>query len=229
MKDTLLIILAITFTFVFAAASAGEHVPTTISYHVKRGQTLSEIANLFRISESDLFAANPAITDPNLVFSGQVILIPLPGLSRQAGDVSSYRVRRGDSLARIALWFRTTAPKLAAFNGIADPNSILAGDVIRVPSTSNAAATAPLENVKVRQISVGSKATPPLPKKQALAIPAVYSVGTGETLAMIATANGLTVADLKTHNPAFTDMDPNTPMPVGSQLTVPYQPLIFTE
>ncbi|CAM3805934.1 L,D-transpeptidase family protein [Cytobacillus oceanisediminis] len=46
-------------------------------YHiVKPGETLSVIARNYRRSLSQLFAANPSITNPNLIFPGQQILIP---------------------------------------------------------------------------------------------------------------------------------------------------------
>lgn len=46
------------------------------TYTVKRGDTLGGIARRFGVSLSDLVEANPQITDPDLIFPGQVIEIP---------------------------------------------------------------------------------------------------------------------------------------------------------
>ncbi len=46
------------------------------TYVVQRGDTLNGIARRFRVSLSDLEAANPQIDDPNRIFPGQVINIP---------------------------------------------------------------------------------------------------------------------------------------------------------
>ena len=43
-----------------------------------------------------------------------------------------YTIRRGDTLSAIAARYGTTYQKLAAMNGIADPNRIYAGQRIRV-------------------------------------------------------------------------------------------------
>ena len=48
-----------------------------LPYVVHQGDTLSGLAQSFGVSLSALEAANPRITDPNLIFSGQVILIPV--------------------------------------------------------------------------------------------------------------------------------------------------------
>lgn len=53
-------------------------VPRAALYIVQPGETLTGIAARYNIPASALLQANPQITDPNLVFPGQIILIPLP-------------------------------------------------------------------------------------------------------------------------------------------------------
>lgn len=58
------------------------HIPTGYSpaphrqYTVQSGDTLSGIAASFGVSLADLEAANPQIADPNLIYPGQLIVIP---------------------------------------------------------------------------------------------------------------------------------------------------------
>ena len=54
-------------------------MPTTTSYTVKSGDTLSSIAAHFGLSLADLVAANPQIHDPNLIQVGEQIAIPNSG------------------------------------------------------------------------------------------------------------------------------------------------------
>lgn len=60
-------------------ASAAEPVttaPTNTEYTIKPGDTLSQIAADNDVSIKDIMAANPGITDPNKISSGQEIVIP---------------------------------------------------------------------------------------------------------------------------------------------------------
>ncbi len=48
------------------------------TYTIKRGDTLARIARRNDLTVADILAANPDITDPNDIFVGQIIIIPLP-------------------------------------------------------------------------------------------------------------------------------------------------------
>ena len=50
--------------------------PTQLTYVIKKGDTLSKVANKFHVDLADLLAANPDIKDPNRVSLGQEIIIP---------------------------------------------------------------------------------------------------------------------------------------------------------
>jgi LysM repeat protein len=53
-------------------------LPTQQTYVIKKGDTLSKVANAFGITLAELLAANPAIKNPNVVALGQQIVIPTP-------------------------------------------------------------------------------------------------------------------------------------------------------
>ena len=50
--------------------------PGLISYVVQRGDTLSSIAYRFHTTIAAIMQVNPQITNPNVIYVGQVILIP---------------------------------------------------------------------------------------------------------------------------------------------------------
>lgn len=98
--------------------------------------------------------------------------------------MSSYTIRSGDTLSRIAARFHTTAADLARTNHLANPNVIRAGAVLQVPS-SFTAASAPTR--------AASSTT-----RRASATPAslTYRVRTGDTVSSIARRMHVTRSEL---------------------------------
>lgn len=98
----------------------------TTSYTIQSGDTLSEIAERFGTTTQALTALN-GIGNPNLIYAGQVIQIPIGGTSS-----TYYTIQPGDTLSEIAEQFGTTVQTLASLNGISVPDLIYAGERIRV-------------------------------------------------------------------------------------------------
>lgn len=51
--------------------------------------------------------------------------------------MATYKVKKGDTLSKIAEKFGTTVTRLAAINQIANVNKISVGQILRLPSGSN--------------------------------------------------------------------------------------------
>jgi LysM repeat protein len=49
----------------------------TKSYKVQDGQSLTKIASIFNTTVNNLLILNPNITNPNKIYVGQVILVPI--------------------------------------------------------------------------------------------------------------------------------------------------------
>lgn len=105
--------------------------PGGVTYTVRPGDTLWAIARRFGTTVQALVRANH-IADPNLIYPGQVLTIP----GHDAME-AVYTVRPGDTLWAIARRFGTTVQELAALNGIADPDLIYPGQVLRLPDSSS--------------------------------------------------------------------------------------------
>lgn len=95
----------------------------TITYTVKKGDTLSEIASKYGTTYQKLAEIN-GIADPNKIYVGQVIKIN--GSSSNSSSIT-YIVQKGDTLTAIAKKYGTTINKIANDNNIADPNKIYTG------------------------------------------------------------------------------------------------------
>ena len=67
--------------------------PATTSYKVAKGDTVRKIAKRFGVSVADLLAANPAITNPDLIKVGQLLNIPPARVSFIRGIVMGLRSR----------------------------------------------------------------------------------------------------------------------------------------
>jgi LysM repeat protein len=99
------------------------------AYTIVAGDTLYNIASSFNVSLACLESSNPQITDPDLIFPGQNIIIP------SSEEIISYKVMEGDYLAAIAAQFGVTLGDLEQANPqIADPNLIYPGDIMNVPN-----------------------------------------------------------------------------------------------
>ena len=61
-----------------------------VRHIVQRGESLYSIAGDYGIDAQAILAANPDIADPNIIWAGQVITIPLSSPKRRAIDVNGY-------------------------------------------------------------------------------------------------------------------------------------------
>lgn len=170
-------------------------------YTVKSGDTLFFIARRFNISLQSLISANPQILDPNTIYPGQVICIPVgrPGPGVPCPDGRIYRVVSGDTMFEIARRFGVTLDALIQANPqITNPDLIFPGQEICVP---------------VSVVPVPCPVVPvPCPGGT------LYMVKKGDTLFEIAKMNGISLAALIMANPQIPD--PNLIYP-GQTICVP--------
>ena len=101
---------------------------------VQAGETLFSIAQRYGKTVEAFVEANN-LPDATHIEVGQELIIPGSGAQPQptAAAATTYVVKRGDNLYRIALAFGLTYQELAQYNGITDPNDIYAGQVLRIP------------------------------------------------------------------------------------------------
>lgn len=94
-------------------------------YYVQKGDTLRNIASRWSTTVEEILKVNPQLANPNLIYVGQAINIPL--------GASSYIVQKGDTLRIIAGKFGITVESLLALNpNIKNANLIYVGQVLNV-------------------------------------------------------------------------------------------------
>lgn len=181
---------------------------------VQRGENLFTIAQRYGRSLEEVAQAN-GIAPPYVIHAGNQITIPAPGGGAQApapaaptapqqpAGETTHTVQRGESLAIIAAQYGTTYIVLAEMNGIANPDVLHVGQVLRVPAP--AGTTAPAD----------SGATAPAPQPTG-----TYTVQRGDSLAIIAAKFNTNYIELARLNGIT---DPNV-LHVGQVLQVPGAP-----
>jgi peptidoglycan endopeptidase LytF len=175
------------------AASCGTSV-TVVS-----GDTLRKIADRCGTSVAALRLANPEIGWGNLIYPGQVLLLPGTILGSDGGYLI-YIVARGDTLRSLATRFSSTVESILASNpSITNPNVIYEGQRLTIYAT--APGTPP-------------PATPPPASGQ------TYYVVRGDTLRKIAAKFSTTVDAILKSNPQIAN--PNI-IYVGQAITIPGQ------
>ncbi|MEN8098543.1 MAG: LysM domain-containing protein, partial [Chloroflexota bacterium] len=107
------------------------------TYVVQPGDNLFRISLRYNFPTQYVAQAN-GIVDWDRVHPGQVIVIPDPvPTSISRCEDTTYVVKRGDTLWRIANAFGVGTWQIAKANGLADPNKIKAGALLRIPNTTN--------------------------------------------------------------------------------------------
>ncbi len=118
-------------------------VPGNI-YIVQRGDVLGRIATRFNTTIATLAQLN-GITNPNTIYAGQRLIIPVAGDGSGLGpeqppapevpvvEPTTYVVQPGDTLFKIAVRFRVSVAQMTQANGINDPNRVYVGQRLIIP------------------------------------------------------------------------------------------------
>jgi membrane-bound lytic murein transglycosylase D len=103
----------------------------TSGYHrVKWGETLSEIADEYGVSQRDLKAWNK-LDARGSIRAGQRLRVAPPGT--KATSARTHLVRRGDTLSGLARRYGVSVSQLREANGLSEGEMLKAGESIRIP------------------------------------------------------------------------------------------------
>ncbi len=151
-------------TATVTAPSADTYQPTSFNqgsteYTVKRGDSLSKIANQFDTSIRAIKAANGLSSD--LIRVGDKLVVPVSGSTGASSGMSvapsdsisssstapsfstsgarTHTVKSGEYPGKIASQYGMTTDELLALNGITDPRKLQVGKVLKVSGSDSAA------------------------------------------------------------------------------------------
>jgi LysM repeat protein len=118
------------------AVQASPSGADTIVHVVSWGESLNIIARRYGTTVTAIAQAN-GLRNPNFVYAGQRLVIPVSGSAGSASATVIYIVSRGDTLRSIAARYGTTAAYLASLNGLGNPNFIWVGQRLKVPASAS--------------------------------------------------------------------------------------------
>jgi LysM repeat protein len=128
MKKKVMILLCMTICLLILSMKAysGDH--TGVWHVVKDGETLQEIATHYDI-EPKVLAKTNNILDWNFILAGTALWIP----QGEMIEVYIYKVKRGDTLAKIAQKFNIDMWEIAHINKIYNMNLIYEKQTLYIP------------------------------------------------------------------------------------------------
>ncbi|MGX7235367.1 LysM peptidoglycan-binding domain-containing protein [Enterococcus italicus] len=122
----------------------------------------------------------------SLLIENQVVKADDTTSSNQTAttNTTTHTVKVGDTLNKIAATYQTTVANLVKTNGISNPNLIIVGQTLTVGGTSSTTATSTSDSTSTTDTTTTG----------------TYTVKSGDTVAKIAAAYGVSVSDIKSWN-----------------------------
>lgn len=143
MRRNLLIMLTLVVLLMSTGAAVFGQSDGYIRHFVQPGENLFRISLRYGVSMASIQAANPIITNPNLIFAGTTLLIPTgggqppvidPTAPPPPGETVIHVVQRGEYLNLIARRYGTTVSAIAQANNIVNVNLIFPGQRLVIPT-----------------------------------------------------------------------------------------------
>lgn len=169
------------------------------TYTVKKGDSLSSIAKKHNLTVKDLMSYNGLKNDK--IFVNQKLVVKKKTVKKvSAKKPATYKVKKGDSLSKIATKYKVSVAKLKKWNKLKS-DQIFVGQklIVSKPKTTTS---------KVKDVVAKAPAKETAPAKPVVAEPSVvseviyweYTIQRGDTLSLLGRNFGLTVDQIKALN-----------------------------
>ncbi len=97
-------------------------------YVVRKGDTISVVANMFGVSTDTILAANDMKKGEKLVEGDTLFILPISGIE--------HKVAKGQTLKGIANLYKVDISDIALYNGIAEDSALTVGDKLIIPGAA---------------------------------------------------------------------------------------------
>ncbi|MEA3399578.1 MAG: M23 family metallopeptidase [Patescibacteria group bacterium] len=123
-----------------------------LTYIVKKGDTLGEIAEEFGISTKTILFSNTDIRKDVLKIGQTLVILPIDGMT--------YTVKKGDTLSGIARRYKVSSNQIMEYNGIKKARYLQIGDTLILPGGVASAITQSSSN-KITKVDDPKKYSDP--------------------------------------------------------------------
>jgi len=111
----------------YDAVSSGEPIYDQVSvYVIRKGDSISQIAEMFNVSVNTILWANDLKKGEKLVEGETLLVLPLSGVN--------HKVLKGETLKGIAKKYKVEVVDIAVVNGITEDSSLAIGDELIIPN-----------------------------------------------------------------------------------------------
>ena len=173
----------------------------TVSYVVKRGDTLASLAKQAKMTTSELANLNQISIKRGLTV-GQTIEIPEATFALVP---TTHKVKSGETLSGVAAKYYLQVNYLAELNGLNRNDKIRAGQILKLSGDLPKKDKQPEKEVEKVTKKVATKNTQ------------LYTVKSGESLYSIARREGMTIAELRELN----QFSAKTELKIGQEILIP--------
>jgi murein DD-endopeptidase MepM/ murein hydrolase activator NlpD len=127
-------------------------VPPAGQHLVMPGETVSELAVLYRVPTQQIIALN-GLAAPYHIYVGQVLRLPQAGAPAPV-DGPVHVVARGDTLSGVAATHQVKLGDVLALNQGIDPDRLDVGSTLRLPATADRSRETPVPQPAPTQVAV---------------------------------------------------------------------------
>jgi LysM repeat protein len=122
-----------------------------LTYKVKSGDTLSEIAQKYGVTVEDIIEVNN-LRPPYVIYKGQRLKIP-----DKRNKYKYYKVKSGDTLSEIAEKYRVSVKDIIRANRLKRPYIVRVGQILRIPNKNYKPTTSSKKKTNLANCSVTHK------------------------------------------------------------------------
>lgn len=139
MKSIKRIFLLLSFVCVSFLSTFAQENQSYFLHTIEKGQSLYSISSMYGVSKSDIIQLNPGCEEK--IFAGQKLKIPQTKTT-QKGE-KFHTIQAGETLYRLTTMYKISAKAICDANPGLSADNFRIGQVIRIPSTEEAVASAP--------------------------------------------------------------------------------------
>ena len=196
------------------ACSLGTSAQENQSYFlhtIEKGQSLYSIASMYGVSQADIIKLNPGSDER--IFIGRTLRIPRSAANAQ--KETYHTIASGETLYRLTVKYNVSAKAICDANPGLSAENFRIGQVILIPSTTEAETMAPTETLSNNTVVANNNIPGPIESR----CRDMHKVKRKETVFSISREYGISEAELIAANP---ELKGENKIKKGTFLCIPY-------